>query len=84
MHATTPLTKGSIHYFFLACQEHFVKFFNFFIIYMMSIEHRFEAGVDVKCLSAILGHSSVRVTLDIYVHPTLEMKRKSMAKIGEA
>ena len=43
-----------------------------------------EAGVDVKCLSAILGHSSVRVTLDIYVHPTLEMKLKSMAKIGKA
>lgn len=40
------------------------------------------SGVDVKCLSAILGHSSAKVTLDIYVHPTLEMKRKSMAKIG--
>ena len=39
------------------------------------------AGFDVKCLSAILGHSNVAMTLSRYVHPTLEMKRCNMAKM---
>ena len=43
-----------------------------------------NANMNKKCLSAIMGHSSVQVTLDIYVHPTLEMKRKSMEKINDA
>ena len=37
-------------------------------------------GVDVKCLSEILGHSSVTVTLSNYVHPSMETKRKNMVK----
>ena len=40
-----------------------------------------EVGVDVKCLSSILGHSNVAMTLNRYVHPTMEMKRRSMAKL---
>lgn len=37
-----------------------------------------ENGIDVKILSEILGHASVRITLDRYVHPSAEQKRKSM------
>lgn len=40
-----------------------------------------EVGFDVKCLSSILGHSSVSMTLSRYVHPTMEMKRLNMAKM---
>ena len=40
-----------------------------------------EAGFDVKCLSSILGHSNVAMTLSRYVHPTMEMKRRNMAKM---
>jgi integrase len=35
-----------------------------------------ENGADVKTVSAILGHSSVRTTLDLYVHPQMDQKRK--------
>lgn len=31
-------------------------------------------GMDVKCLSEILGHSDVKTTLNKYVHPTMEQK----------
>lgn len=41
-----------------------------------------EAGFDVKCLSEILGHSSVNITLNRYVHPALETKRKNMRKLA--
>lgn len=37
-----------------------------------------ESGIDAKILSEILGHASVRITLDRYVHPSEEQKRKSM------
>lgn len=35
-------------------------------------------GVDVKSLSEILGHSNVQITLNKYVHPTLDTKRQHM------
>lgn len=43
-----------------------------------------EAGVDVKALSEMLGHSSVSVTMDIYVHPSLESKREQIEKMSRA
>lgn len=41
-----------------------------------------ESQFDVKTLSEILGHSSVNMTLNRYVHPSLENKRKQMDKLG--
>ena len=38
-------------------------------------------GMNVKTLAEILGHTSVKTTLDIYSHVTDEMKRKSAQKI---
>ena len=40
-----------------------------------------EAGIDPKVLSEILGHASVRITLDLYVHPSDEIKRTSLEKL---
>lgn len=40
-----------------------------------------EAGVDVKSLSEILGHASVKITLDKYVHSTIEQKRMNMERL---
>ncbi len=43
-----------------------------------------EAGVDIKTLSEILGHASVKITLDKYVHSSMELKRLSMDKLRPA
>jgi len=40
-----------------------------------------EAGVDVKSLSEMLGHSNVNITLNRYVHSSFEQKRESMNKL---
>jgi len=40
-----------------------------------------EAGVDIKTLSKILGHSNVAVTLNVYVHSSLEKKRRELEKL---
>ena len=34
-----------------------------------------EGGTDVKSLSEMLGHSSVKITLNYYVHPSMDTKR---------
>lgn len=39
-----------------------------------------ENGMDTRTLSEILGHSNVGITLQRYVHPSLEAKRESMEK----
>lgn len=42
-----------------------------------------ESRFDIKILSEILGHSSVKITLDRYVHSSMELKRKNMEKLAE-
>lgn len=37
-----------------------------------------ELGFDIKSLSELLGHSAVGMTLNRYVHPTMELKRAHM------
>lgn len=40
-----------------------------------------ESGMDVKSVSEILGHSTVKMTLEKYVHITMEQKRKQINKL---
>ena len=42
-----------------------------------------ELGFDIKSLSEILGHSSVNITLNRYVHPSMELKQQNMNKLSE-
>ncbi len=42
-----------------------------------------ELGFDIKSLSEILGHASVNITLNRYVHPSMELKQKNMNKLSE-
>lgn len=40
-----------------------------------------ESGVDIKSLSEVLGHSNVSITLNTYVHPSMEIKRIQIEKM---
>lgn len=40
-----------------------------------------ELGFDPKTLSEILGHSDVKITLSLYVHPSFTLKMNSMNKL---
>lgn len=40
-----------------------------------------EMGFDIKSLSEILGHANINVTLQRYVHPSMEMKRRQMNRL---
>lgn len=54
-----------------------------------SLRHSFaskwiEQGFDSKALSEILGHSSVKITMDIYVHSTMNQKKNYMDHVLES
>ena len=56
-------------------------------VHFHTLRHTFatrcvEAGFELKSLSEILGHSSAKVTLDRYVHSSLELKRENMNKLA--
>lgn len=42
-----------------------------------------ENNMDVKALSELLGHSDVRITLNLYVHPTMDSKRKQIGTLSD-
>ena len=51
-----------------------------------TIRHTFatrcvELGIDAKTLSELLGHSSVNITLNRYVHSSMKMKQEAMNKL---
>ena len=41
-----------------------------------------ELGFDVKSLSEILGHASVNITMNRYVHPSMQLKEANMRKLS--
>ena len=52
-------------------------------VHFHSLRHAFatraiELGFDIKTLSELLGHSSVELTMNLYVHSSMERKRECM------
>ena len=43
-----------------------------------------EQGADARTIMEVLGHSSIRVTLDIYTFVRLETQRSAIDRVGEA
>lgn len=55
-------------------------------VHFHTIRHTFatrcvEVGFEIKSLSEILGHANTTITLDRYVHSSLELKRENMDKL---
>lgn len=55
-------------------------------VHFHTLRHTFatrcvEVGFEIKSLSEILGHSSAKITLDRYVHPSMDLKRENMNKL---
>ena len=43
-----------------------------------------EVGCDVKALSELLGHSSIAMTMNRYVHPSIDWTRQNIQKLEQA
>lgn len=55
---------------------------NFHILRHTFATRCIELGFDVKSLSEILGHSSVTITMNKYVHPSMALKYDNMQRIS--
>lgn len=49
--------------------------YNFHVLRHTFATNCIDSGADIKSLSEILGHSNVNITLNRYVHPSVETKR---------
>ncbi|MBS6395812.1 MAG: site-specific integrase [Clostridiales bacterium] len=55
-------------------------------VHFHTLRHTFatrcvEVGFEIKSLSEILGHANTSITLDRYVHSSMELKRNNMNKL---
>ena len=62
-----------------ACE---IPYRNFHALRHVYATRCIEVGVDIKSLSEMLGHSNVSITLNTYVHPSLEHKRNQIELLG--
>lgn len=87
------LLTGKVYHYMepRTMQNHFksvMKQCNICNINFHALRHTFatrcvELGFDIKSLSEILGHASVNITLNRYVHPSMELKQKNMNMLSE-
>lgn len=57
-------------------EEAGVSYKNFHALRHTYATNCIEEGADVKSLSEMLGHSNVQVTMNYYVHPSMDTKRR--------
>ena len=58
-----------------------------FGVHFHTLRHTFatrcvEVGFEIKSLSEILGHATTAITMERYVHPSLNLKRENMQKLN--
>lgn len=72
----TPLEQNTIRRAHaVTCQEASIR-----VVTLHTLRHTFatrsiEAGIDVKTISELLGHASIEITLNTYVHSTIDAKK---------
>ena len=59
-----------------------IAYTNFHVLRHTFATRCVEAGCEIKTLSEILGHSNVNITLNRYVHSSVELKRKNMERLS--
>lgn len=55
---------------------------NFHVLRHTFATRCIELNFDVKSLSEILGHANVNITMNRYVHPSMELKQENMQKLS--
>ena len=77
-----PIEPRNYQYFFkktLADCE--LRYVNFHTLRHTFATRCVEAGMDIKTLSEILGHTNTNITLSYYVHSSMLSKRKQMNRL---
>lgn len=91
--ANAFLLTGMIDYYIepRSLENHFkkiicecaIKDINFHALRHTFATRCVELGFDIKSLSEILGHANVNITLNRYVHPSMELKQRNMNMLSD-
>lgn len=65
------------------CKRANIRYVSFHALRHTFATRLIENGVDIKTVSKLLGHSDVFVTLNTYVHDTLDSKRNATDVLGD-
>ncbi len=68
--------------FKVALEKSFIAPANFHALRHTFATRCIELGFDVKSLSEILGHASINITMNRYVHPSMELKKENMQRFS--
>ena len=80
MHLTEPRVLQ--YHFKKVLKELNIEEVNFHILRHTFATRCIELGFDVKSLSEILGHASVSITMNKYVHPSMALKHENMQRLS--
>lgn len=69
---------------FKICDKAGIKRFSMHVLRHTFATRCIEAGMKPKTLQRILGHSSIQITMNLYVHVTEEEKQKEIELVAEA
>lgn len=67
--------------------EHYAEECGLLGVHFHTLRHSFatrcvEVGFEIKSLSEVLGHASPQITLERYVHSSIELKKENMLKLS--
>ena len=80
---TKPLEPRALQYRFrVFLKKHGMKQHHFHTLRHTFATRSIERGFDPKTLSELLGHSNVKTTLQLYVHPTMQHKRQIVEAVS--
>ena len=82
----TASTKHTEPHTYYTRYKNYLRKYNLGDYTFHELRHTFatrcvEVGFEIKSLSEVLGHSSPRITLERYVHSSIEFKKQNMAKL---
>ena len=78
-----PLEPRTMQYRFKSfLKKNGLKVRNFHALRHSFATRCIAMGADVKTLSELLGHSNIKTTMQLYVHPTMEQKRANMQLVS--
>ena len=74
-----PLDPRVLQYRFRSfLKKNHIQYRNFHVLRHTFATRCIARGMDAKMLSILLGHADVRITLQLYVHPTMELMRQTL------
>ncbi len=82
----TNTIKGTEPRTFRNYYKEILKILNIQYLKFHGLRHTFattclSSGIDIKTTSVLLGHANITTTMNIYMHPGQEEKRKAINKL---